>query len=161
MAEAKKANEFWQMIKGPGGRPKAFESPEDLWQEAVSYFTWVKENPLYESKIYGSQGKIKQLPKMRAMTELAFCLWAGISQDTFGRYKEGLDTYKPFCGVAKQIAQIIYTQKFEGAAAEFLNANIIARDLGLKDQAQTAVQHSGEIQFTPITGMVVKKKDAS
>ena len=32
--------------------------------------------------------------------------------------------------------QIIKTQKFEGAAAELLNANIIARDLGLADKKE-------------------------
>ena len=35
--------------------------------------------------------------------------------------------------------QIIRTQKFEGAAAELLNPNIIARDLGLADRSE----HSG------------------
>lgn len=158
---APKGNEFWKMVKSPLGAPTAFASPDELWQSALKYFKWVSENPLLESRLYGSAGKIKELPKMRAMTETAFCLWAGISHDTFGRYKEGLDSYKVFCEVAKKIAQIIYTQKFEGAAAEFLNSNIIARDLGLKDQAQTAIEHSGQIQFTPITGMIVKKKDAS
>lgn len=156
---APKGNDFWKMVKDPIGRPKAFESTQQLWNEALDYFQWIKDNPLLETKLYGSAGKTKLIPHMRAMTEIGFCLWSGISQDTFGRYKEGLGTYEAFRGVANRIAQIIYTQKFEGAAAEFLNANIIARDLGLKDQAQTAVEHTGEISFTPITGM--KFKDAS
>ncbi|WGM06649.1 terminase small subunit [Arsenophonus nasoniae] len=32
--------------------------------------------------------------------------------------------------------EVIYDQKFSGAAADLLNANIIARDLGLKEQSQ-------------------------
>ena len=31
---------------------------------------------------------------------------------------------------------VIFQQKFSGAAADLLNANIIARDLGLKEQSQ-------------------------
>jgi len=34
-----------------------------------------------------------------------------------------------------------YTQKFEGAAANLFNANIIARDLGLKDKQQYEVNN--------------------
>jgi hypothetical protein len=41
---------------------------------------------------------------------------------------------KDFSKVITHIREIIYRQKFEGAAAGFLNPNIIARDLGLKDR---------------------------
>ncbi|EII8497315.1 hypothetical protein ABMX35_004036 [Escherichia coli] len=33
-----------------------------------------------------------------------------------------------FCGVTTRAEDIIYDQKFSGAAADLLNANIIARD---------------------------------
>ncbi|EOI7007498.1 terminase small subunit [Salmonella enterica subsp. enterica serovar Kentucky] len=33
-----------------------------------------------------------------------------------------------FCGVTTRAEQVIYDQKFSGAAADLLNANIIARD---------------------------------
>ncbi|MBS9307116.1 DNA packaging protein [Escherichia coli] len=38
--------------------------------------------------------------------------------------------------VAKFSKPLHYDQKFSGAAADLLNANIIARDLGLKEQSQ-------------------------
>ena len=41
-----------------------------------------------------------------------------------------------FKTITAQIKQIIRTQKFEGASAGFLNANIIARDLGLTDKQE-------------------------
>nr|WP_261640834.1 DNA-packaging protein [Erwinia mallotivora] len=36
----------------------------------------------------------------------------------------------------KRAEQIIYNQKFTGAAADLLNANIIARELGLADKRE-------------------------
>lgn len=152
---APKGNEFYKMVKGVTGRPPVYSSAQDLWLEAIKYFQWVHDNPLIEVKVFGTGLKMN-VPKMRAMTERAFCLWAGMSQDTFERYKkhppESNETNgQDFCGVTKRICDIIYQQKFEGAAGDFLNANLISRELGLVDKSQT--EHSGNINLTPIVGM--------
>lgn len=135
-------NDFYKQVKAPTGRPKKYESAQDLWLKAVEYFDWVQDNPLYELRIFQYQGEIveKEMPKMRAMTEVAFCLFADISMDTFQNYKKSNpEQIEDFFGVSKKIAAIIYGQKFEGAAADFLNANIIGRELGLVDKNQTAL----------------------
>ena len=52
--------------------------------------------------------------------------------------------------------EIIYNQKFTGAAADLLNPNIIARELGLADKQQNEhtgvdgkpIAHSVEIKVT-------------
>jgi hypothetical protein len=44
--------------------------------------------------------------------------------------------YKDFSQVITRIGKVIYTNKFEGASAGVFNHNIIARDLGLKDQTE-------------------------
>lgn len=128
-------NEFWRQVVEPTGRPKKY-NPDTLWQKAMDYFEWVEQNPLYECKPFAFQGDVtkESIPKMRAMTEMAFCLFAGITDETFRNYKSGNEEYKEFFGVAKMIEQVIYNQKFEGAAADLLNSNIIARDLGLTDK---------------------------
>ena len=46
------------------------------------------------------------------------------------------DDEKDFSSVITRIEQTIYAQKFEGAAVGSFNANIIARDLGLKDKSE-------------------------
>jgi hypothetical protein len=137
-------NEFWKLVKNPGR--EMIYKPNELWKKAVEYFTWAEKNPLYEMKVFGTGMKIN-VPKMRAMTEMAFCLFAGISDDTFRNYKSNEDPYKDFFGVANKISQIIYCQKFEGAAAEFLNPNIIARDLGLSEKQDHTI-HTTEVDFT-------------
>jgi hypothetical protein len=39
------------------------------------------------------------------------------------------------------VEEIIRTQKFEGASADLLNPNIIARDLGLADKQDNTTTH--------------------
>lgn len=135
-------NDFWKQVKAPTGRPVKFATANDLWLEAIRYFQWVLDNPLYEMKVFQFQGEIVEtsVPKMRAMTETAFCLFAGISTETFRSYKKANpEDPEDFSGVSQQIAGIIYGQKFEGAAADFLNANIIGRELGLVDKKETQI----------------------
>ena len=73
----------------------------------------------------------------------------------YGRAREqvevkGIDPSAPQePAVIEKIESIIRSQKFEGAAADLLNANIIARDLGLKDSSETT--HNGSIGFTDMT----------
>lgn len=115
------------------GRPKKY-TPDTLWKKAVEYFEYCRDNPLKEEKAYHYQGAINthNISKMRAMTESGLCLMLDIDDETFRRYQKE----PQFCGVIKKIKQTIKTQKFEGASADLLNANIIARDLGLKDHQE-------------------------
>ena len=52
-----KGNQFWKMRETHGRNP-IFETPEQLWVAACEYFQWVEDNPLYEEKIFHSQGLI-------------------------------------------------------------------------------------------------------
>lgn len=127
---APKGNEFWKLRSKHGPRPK-FETPEALWEACLEYFQWVIENPLHEQKAFAHQGTVvtAELEKMRAMTVAGLCLHLGISEQTWYEWEkdEGLSE------VASRARRVIYAQKFEGAAAGLLNANIIARELGLRE----------------------------
>jgi len=138
---APKQNQFWK-LRTKHGRDKIFTTPEILWSACVEYFESIAKNPLYETIV--QSGKIYELPKMRAMTIEGLCIFLDIDTDTFLLYcdKEN-KSYKDFIGVTTRVKEIIRTQKFEGAAAGFLNANIIARDLGLKDAS--SLEHLGNL----------------
>lgn len=131
---APKGNQFYKFVKKPTGRPKRF-TPASLWKVALKYFEWYEKNPLYEQKAFAN-GKTKTLPKMRAMTEVSFCLFANMDRQLFRLYKSGAEEYKEFFVIANTISDIIYAQKLEGAAADLLNSNIIARDLGLREKTE-------------------------
>lgn len=66
------------------------------------------------------------------MTISGLCIFLDISMQTWLDYKGRKD----FIDITTRVENIIYNQKFTGAAADLLNANIIARDLGLKDESK-------------------------
>jgi len=131
-------NQFWKM-RSKHGRDKLFASPQLLWQAACDYFEWCENNPLYETKAFAFQGIVttEELPKMRAMTMSQLCFYLNCNEAYFRTFKAQLpDGEIDFNTVIKDIEQIVFNQKFQGAAADLLNSNIIARDLGLTDKQE-------------------------
>lgn len=128
---APKGNQFWKARSSHGRKPK-FDDPEKLWKACIEYFEWVEANPLQEEKLFAYQGKVTRatVNKIRAMTIGGLCLFLDITQETWGQYRNNKD----FSEVIKQVEETIRAQKFAGAAADLLNANIIARDLGLREK---------------------------
>ena len=128
---APKGNQFWKK-RTKHGRDKLFSDPEILWKECEGYFEWVEANPLYEAKAFAFQGMVtvEKVPKMRAMTLAGMCLHLGIDETTWREYRK----LKDFSTVCTRVEATLDSQKLEGAAADLLNANIIARVLGLTDK---------------------------
>lgn len=138
---APKGNQFWK-ARASNGREKLFETPELLWEAACEYFQWCDDNPLWESKAFAFQGDVtvEQLPKLRAYTLGGLCLFLDCSESYFRSFKSAERiNKKDFVTVIEKIENTIYYQKFSGAAADLLNANIISRDLGLADKKDVAV----------------------
>lgn len=128
---------FWKARSSLGRRP-IFEDPEQLWAACVEYFAWIDKNPLMAAELVKFQGaaKLAEVPKMRAMTISGLCIFLDISRPTWTEYSN-----KPeFSAIVSQVEEIIRTQKFEGASADLLNSNIIARDLGLVDKQEHEVK---------------------
>lgn len=138
-------NRFWE-ARSSHGRDPIFGSPEALWNACREYFAWVEDNPLQEEKIFQYQGMIVRdtVSKMRAMTIDGLCIFLDIGRTTWVDYGNRED----FSLVTTRVEEIIRNQKFTGAAAELLNANIIARDLGLADKAELSGPNGGPIRTT-------------
>ena len=148
---APKKNEFWK-FRSKHGRDKLFATPELLWQEALEYFQWIEENPLYEQKGFAFQGVVtkEDFPKMRAMTLSGLCFYLHCSDSYFRAFKSTLqEKDKDFLTVINEIESVIYNQKFQGASADLLNANIIARDLGLSDKS--TIQQNTIIEYKNVS----------
>lgn len=143
---APKGNQFW-LARSTYGREKIFSTPEILWKAALEWFQWVEDNPLTEYKVSQYQGEAvgMELPKMRAMTVDGLCIFLDITRSTWYEYRS-LDDYSDIAG---RIENVMKNQKFTGASADLLNANIIARDLGLKDLSETT--HKGSVGLTDLT----------
>ena len=136
---APKGNQFWK-ARAKHGRSKIFSSPNQLWLAACQYFQWVEDNPLGKAIVY--QGVVSAKPEslMRAMTMKGLCIFLGVNSVYLNQFEGALslDTRqgKDFSKIIRDIKDIIEVQKFEGASAGLLNANIIARDLGLTDKKE-------------------------
>ncbi|ARD61568.1 DNA-packaging protein [Kosakonia radicincitans DSM 16656] len=128
---APKGNKFW-LARSKHGRNPKFTDPEKLWDACCEYFEWVEKHPLWETKAFAFQGTVTKatLPKMRAMTLGGLFLFLDIDRKTWEAYSKKKD----FLPVTTRVENLIYEQKFSGAAADLLNANIIARELGLTDK---------------------------
>lgn len=150
---ATKNNKFWE-IRSKHGRDKLFATPELMWEAACEYFEWCLANPLIEIDFRGASLRKVRIPKMRPFTMQGLCLYLDCSTSYFRTFKSvATEAHKDFLTIIEKIEETIYNQKFSGAAAGFLNANIIARDLGLKDNSETKL--SGELAIKQITGMRV------
>ena len=133
---APKNNQFWK-ARSKHGRDKIFATPKALRDAAEEYFEWIEQNPLKEEKIFQYQGAIVggSISKMRAMTITGLCRFLHVDFKTWEDYKKR----EGFIHITREIEEIIRDQKFTGAAADLLNANIIARDLGLSDKKEHEV----------------------
>lgn len=129
---APKNNEFWK-ARTTIGRSRLYEDKEALLAACMEYLQWAHDHPLYTSHVVTFQGSatLKDVPKMRATTIQGLCNFLGIVTETWRTWgKEEV-----FSAVVKHVNDLMYQQKFEGASADLLNSNIIARDLGLADKS--------------------------
>lgn len=145
MCAAPAGNQFWK-ARSSHGRNPIFGSDEELWDACLEYFDWVEANPLWETAIKSAHGEPVpvSVPKMRAMTISGLCIFLDISETCWYEYRKRDD----FKEVITRVERIIYNQKFAGASADLLNANIIARDLGLSDKREND-HRSSDGSMTP------------
>lgn len=142
-------NRFWEARSSAGPKPK-FADGDALWVSCLEYFNWVADNPLYADNLVTFQGSATHEPiaKMRAMTIGGLCIFLDIDATTWRDWKETRSDLSP---IITRAEAVIYTQKLEGAAADLLNGNIIARELGLADKKDNT---SSDGSMTPAPAAV-------
>lgn len=151
---ATKNNQWWK-LRSKHGRDKTFESPDRLWESCVEYFEKTDERKWYKTEFKTESGILKEclIPTQTPYTLTGLCIFLDIDENTWQRYRKD-ESYKDFWAVVKQVDNIIYTQKFEGATVGVFNANIIARDLGLSEKQDLTVDTIKPIEFT-----IIKNKE--
>ena len=143
----KVGNDAWKARSTHGRKPK-FNNAETLEAACLQYFQWVEHNPLMTVELVKYQGDAKQVqvPRMRATTITGLCNFLDIDRSTWKGYCAKPD-FSSICG---WVEGIIYQQKFEGAAADMLNASIIARDIGLSDKEAIEDTAVPNVMLVPI-----------
>lgn len=145
-------NRWWEARSSHGRNPK-FDTAEALEDACLQYFAWNEDNPLYKDQLVTFQGQASHEPvaQMRAMTMIGLHMFIGVVRSTWDEWKV---SRPDFSAVIEMVETAIYRQKFEGASADLLNANIIARDLGLADKKDLS---STDGTMTPKPGLDVSK----
>lgn len=133
---APKNNRFWE-LRTSVGRKRLFADPQALWDASTQYFRWCEEHPIMTIDFKGKDATRVEIPKKRAFTMQGLCNFLGIG--SLKEYKNN-PNYKGFSPIIKQIKDVMYQQKFEGAAAGVFNASIIARDLKLVEHQEVKTQ---------------------
>lgn len=136
-------NKFWE-ARSSHGRAPMFKTPDEMWGAACEYFEWAESNPLKGEKLFSHSGEIirGEYVKMRAFTIEGLCNFLGITSRAWRGYREKKD----FVPIIERVEQVMFEQKFSGAAADLLNANIIARDLGLADKSELTGKDGGPVE---------------
>lgn len=142
-------NRFWEVRSSAGPKPK-FETADELWQACVEYFEWAEANPLHEDNLVTFQGAARHVPlaKMRAMTITGLCLFLDIARSTWDEWRH---SRPDLSDIITRAEAVIYSQKFEGAAAGLLVPNIIARDLGLAERSELTGKDGGPVETKDVS----------
>lgn len=143
MSPAPKGNQYWKLAHN-FRKPKKYQ-PQELLDKAVEYAKWCEANPLKEEKVFGT-GVRMTVNKMRAMTIQGFCLFANMTMPTWQDYEK----QEAYSSIIAHVKAIFFSQKLEGAAADLLNPNIIARELGLSEKTDHSVKTTGPIEINYI-----------
>lgn len=131
---APKKNEYYKR-RQKDGRELIYGSPDLLLEEAYNYFDWCKKNPFHKREVIKSgirAGDVIKVEVDRPYTIEGFCVYAGISVQTFSNYGEREDYF----AVVTHVREVIRQNQLEGAIVEAYSPNIVARLLGLADKKE-------------------------
>lgn len=136
MCAAPIGNKYWQ-LRSKHGRDKLFATPELLWEAAKEYFEWCDNNPVLKEDYVGKDANRVERQLQRPYTISGLCVYIDASRQWWNEFRSNAS--KDFLVVLSRIEEIIYSQKFDGAAVGVFNQSIIARDLGLVERTESKV----------------------
>jgi hypothetical protein len=135
--------------KHPGGRPRNFNSPEELWDAFEKYTAKIKSNPILVHDFVGKDGISAHREREQPLTMEGFecfCMGEGyIGYPDLTDYIEG--KHKEFLPISTRIRKFIRQDQIKGGMAGIYNASLTARINGLVDKTEKTV-----IQEQPLFG---------
>lgn len=141
--------------KNKVGRPKAIETPEELWSLFEAYVKHEANNPMFKREYVGKDGDPVDTKLNVPITFEGFeCyLEDNMIINDLGDYaKNKDDRYAEFAPIITRVRRNCFVQNFKGASVGLFNANLIAKKLGLIEKVEQKIDAS----VTQITGMEVK-----
>lgn len=140
---APQGNQFWK-LRASHGRDKLWETPELLWEACAEYFEATDKRKWYKTEFVGKDAIECHAPTATPYTWQGLYLFLDCVHSTWQEY-EKREEYSAICS---RVRNIIYTQKFEGAAVGAYHPLIISRDLGLVEKTDNDHHHDGTVEIT-------------
>lgn len=109
-------------------------TPEGLWEQGISYFKWVDDNPI-QDQITITSGKEagKQVTRKikRPYTIKALCLHCGLSEKYLKDILAQKDSNSNWYHVVEKLCTIVYNQNLEGGITGLFNPIMVSKVLNL------------------------------
>lgn len=113
---------------------------KSLWDNALSYFAWCKDNPIELKKklMSGNQaGTDTTVTKIRPYSLKALCLHCGLTEDFFRDLRNTKDKDSLYYQVATRILYNIWVQNYEMGLIDEYNSIMVMKVLGMdKEEVQ-------------------------
>lgn len=122
------------------GRDKIFASPEIMREAGFAYFQWCVDNPHPEEIWDSKRGEKIIMYKMRVFTAIGLCHFLHVTESYFRHFRSEAkkvqsDENSYFITTIEEFDEIIFRQKFEGAASNLINPSFIGKDLNMVDRS--------------------------
>lgn len=123
------------------GRPRNFESPNDILEAFEEYKKEVKNNPRKKHVFVGKDGNSEYEILERPLTMEGFYCFCFERNGHIEQYFKNIDNaYSEFIPVCSRIKQEIRRDQIEGGMVGQYNASITQRLNGLREQVDQTVQ---------------------
>jgi hypothetical protein len=130
-------NQWWAK-RATHGRKAIFQTPEKMMESAIEYFKITDERKWKRQDFRGKDAKKVEIETDTPYTMAGLCIFLGVNTHYFNDFETNLNLKtkkgRDFSDVIRTIKDIMFSQKFEGAAVGAFQQNIIARDLGLANR---------------------------
>jgi hypothetical protein len=135
----KPSQDHWEVVDAY--RDIISNTEEELWDNALSYFRWIKDNPIqvYRTAMTGKDTGKRFLVEMpRMMTIKGLCLHCNVLEEYLRDIRNSADKTSLYYIVVSKILYIIHTQNMEYAALDIFNTTLVSRALNMeKDDTPT------------------------
>jgi hypothetical protein len=115
------------------GRPRIWETPQDMEKDFQEYVQHVIDNPFLAQDFVGKDAEEVNRKKARPVTIEGFAVYMGMATNNFYEYKDKGDG---FTTIITRIKDFCYSYNYDLATAGFLNTNLVAYKIGLNAKVE-------------------------
>jgi len=125
------------------GRPRIFQTPDELWQVFEEYVQHVQNTPLYKHELTkdGSVVKIPLTPPITMEGFNLFIFYKGLGEGAHQYFENTGKAYNDFLGVVTRIREAVRNNHIAGGMVGLYNSNLTARLNGLTEKREE--HHTG------------------